>query len=143
MDLTLYQLLTQPMNPKPDLSLVQERQVIPEDWPVVLERIQVYRKQLQHFTVTDGQSPIICVSRVPDLYDRIAATELGTIIHLMGAQPVLDKDRRRYILQVEDFLTLKQYDEKLAKFREAEQKRQEKIRQDEAFYQSAVAGPES
>jgi hypothetical protein len=124
MDLTLYRLLTAQLSAPPDLSLVkQEGQLLVEEWPVVLDKIITYRKQVQYFTVTDGRTSIMCKSDVPDLYDRIAATEVGTIIHLLGAKTVYSQQHRFYTVQVEDFATLKQYDEHLRQIREAEARR--------------------
>ncbi len=120
MDLSLYRILTQQLSPAPDLSCVKQGQLLPEEWPVVLERITSYRKKVQSFTVTDGTTSVVCTSDVPDLYDRIAATELGTIIHLLGARTVFNPSSRTYALQIEDYVTLKQYDEHLRRIREAE-----------------------
>ncbi len=123
MDFALYHILTQQLSPSPDLSLVKQGQLLPEEWPVVLEKISTFRKKVQFFTITDGKTPLICYSSVPDLYDRITATELGTIIHLLGARTVFDQQHRCYVLHIEDFVTLKQYDEHLRKIREAEARR--------------------
>jgi hypothetical protein len=123
MDLTLYRLLTQQLSPQPDLSLVKQSQLLPEAWPVVLDKIITYRKKIQHFTVTDGKTSLICISDVPDLYNRIASTEIGTIIHLLGARTVFNPTHRGYVVHAEDFVTLKQYDEHLREVREAEARR--------------------
>lgn len=124
MELTLYRILAQQLSPEPDLSTIkQQGQLFPESWPVLLEKITTYRKQVQSFTVTDGKTSLTCQSRVPDLYDRIAATEVGTIIHLLGAKTIYNQSQRQHIVQIEDFVTLKQYDEHLRKIREAEAKR--------------------
>lgn len=120
MDLSLYRILTQQLSPAPDLSRVKQGQLLPEEWPVVLEKITSYRKKVQSFTITDGSTSVICMSDVPDLYDRIAATELGTIIHLLGARTIFSQASRTYVLQIEDYVTLKQYDEHLRQIREAE-----------------------
>lgn len=129
MDLTLYRLLTQQVSPPPDLSLVKQGHLLPEEWPVVLEKIISYRKKVQHFTVTDGKTSVVCTSDVPDLYDRITATEIGTIIHLLGARTVFTQASRSYTVQIEDFATLKQYDEHLRKVREAEARRQAELQE--------------
>lgn len=123
MDLSLYNILTQQLSPPPDLSQVKQGQLLPEEWPVVLEKISTFRKQVRFFTITDGRHSVICHSNVPDLYDRITATELGTIIHLLGSRTVFDPQHRCYILYIEDFATLKQYDEHLRRIREAEARR--------------------
>jgi hypothetical protein len=135
MDFSLYRLLIQQVSPPPDLSLVKQGQLLPEEWPVVLEKIITFRKKVQSFTVTDGKISVICMSDVPDLYDRIAATELGTIIHLLGARTVFNQAHRAYLLQVEDFATLKQYDEHLRTIREAEARRLADLHDEMADYQ--------
>lgn len=123
MDLSLYRILAQQLSPAPDLSLVKQGHLLPEEWPVVLDKIQSYRKKVLSFTVTDGKTSVLCMSDVPDLYDRIAATEVGTIIHLLGARTIFSQSHRTYILQIEDFATLKQYDDHLRAIREAEARR--------------------
>ena len=120
MDFSLYRILTQQIAPPPDLSRVKQGQLLPEEWPVVLEKITSYRKKVQSFTVTDGHTSVVCMSDVPDLYDRITSTELGTIIHLLGARTVFNQSTRTYVLYIEDYVTLKQYDEYLRQIREAE-----------------------
>lgn len=127
MDLSLYRLLIQQISPPPDLAIVKQGELLPETWPVVLERISSYRKQVQHFNVTDGKTSVIVTSDVPDLYDRIAATEIGTIIHLLGAKTAFNQQHRGYIVQIEDFATLKQYDEHLREVQEAEARRQAEL----------------
>lgn len=123
MDLSLYRLLISQLSTPPDLALVRQGQLLPEEWPVVLERINSYRKQIQSFTVTDGKASITITSDVPDLYDRVARTEIGTIIHLLGARTVFNPQQRGYNVSIEDFATLKQYDEHMRRIREAEAKR--------------------
>jgi hypothetical protein len=124
MELTLYRIIAQQLSPEPDLGTVkQQGQLLPEEWPVILEKITSYRKQIQSFVVSDGKTSLVCTSDVPDLYDRIAATEIGTIIHLLGSKTVYNQSQRQYTVRIEDFMTLKQYDEHLARIREAEAKR--------------------
>jgi len=124
MELALYRIIAQQLSPEPDLCIVkQQGQLLPEEWPVILEKITSYRKQVQSFVVSDGKPSLTCISDVPDLYDRIAATEIGTIIHLLGAKTVYNQSQRQYIVRIEDFMTLKQYDEYLTRIREAEAKR--------------------
>jgi hypothetical protein len=124
MELTLYRIIAQQLSPEPDLANVkQQGQLLPEEWPVLLEKITSYRKQVQSFVVSDGKTSLTCLSDVPDLYDRIAATEIGAIIHLLGAKTVYNQSQRQYVVRIEDFMTLKQYDEHLTRIREAEAKR--------------------
>lgn len=120
MDFSLYRILTQQLAVPPDLSRVKQGQLLPEEWPVVLEKITSYRKKVQSFTITDGSTSVVCMSDVPDLYDRITSTELGTIIHLLGARTVFNQATRTYVVYIEDYVTLKQYDEYLRQIREAE-----------------------
>lgn len=124
MELSLYRIIAQQLSPEPDLDPIkQQGQLLPEEWPVILEKISTYRKQVQSFIVSDGKTSLTCTSDVPDLYDRIAATEIGTIIHLLGAKTVYNQSQRQYTVRIEDFMTLKQYDEHLTRIREAEAKR--------------------
>ena len=124
MELTLYRIITQQLPSEPDLAPTkQQGHLLPEEWPVLLEKITSYRKQVQSFVVSDGKTSLTCTSDVPDLYDRIAATEIGTIIHLLGAKSVYNQSQRHYSVRIEDFMTLKQYDEHLSRIREAEAKR--------------------
>jgi hypothetical protein len=136
MDLTLYRLLVQQLSPQPDLSLIKQGELLPEVWPVVLDKIITYRKKIQYVTVTDGKTSIQCHSDVPDLYDRIATYELGTIIHLLGARTVFQPAQRGYIVLMEDFMTLKQYDEHLREVREAEARRLADLHDELAEYQN-------
>ena len=138
MDFSLYQILIQHLSPPPDLSLVKQGQLLPEEWPVVLDKIISYRKKVQSFIVTDSKTSVICTSDVPDLFDRIASTELGTIIHLLGARTVFSQAHRTYILNIEDFVTLKQYDEHLRKIREAEARRLADLHDELAEYQRST-----
>jgi hypothetical protein len=137
MDFSLYRILIQQLSPPPDLSLVKQGQLLPEEWPVVLDKIISYRKKVQSFIVTDSKTSVICTTDVPDLFDRIAATELGTIIHLLGARTVFSQAHRAYILNIEDFVTLKQYDEHLRKIREAEARRLADLHDELAEYQKS------
>lgn len=136
MDLALYRVLTQQLATPPDLSHVKQGALLPEEWPVVLEKIISYRKQVQSFRVTDGKTSVLCYSDVPDLYERIATTELGTIIHLLGSRTTFDQESRTYKLQVEDFCTLKQYDEHLKDLREEEARRLADLQDEMASYRN-------
>jgi hypothetical protein len=137
MDFSLYRLLSQHLAPSPDLSLVKQGQLLPEEWPVVLEKIVTFRKKVQFFTITDGKISVICHSNVPDLYDRVTGTELGTIIHLLGTRTVFDQQHRCYVVHLEDFVTLKQYDEHLRQIREAEARRLADLHDEMAEYHRA------
>lgn len=137
MDLTLYRILSQQLTPMPDLGQVTDGKLLPEEWPVVLDKIVTYRKKFQYFTVTDGRRTLICNSDVPDFCDRITRVELGTIIHLLGSKTVYSTQHKCYVAIVEDFVTLKQYDEHLRRIREAEARRLADIHDEMALYQYA------
>jgi hypothetical protein len=138
MDLTLYRILAQQLLPAPDLNVVKQGQLLPEEWPVVLDKIVTYRKKFQHFTVTDGKTTLICNSDSPDLCDRIARTELGTIIHLLGSRTVFSTQNNGYLVMVEDFATLKQYDLHLREIREAEARRLADMHDELSRYHTAT-----
>ena len=120
--------------------MVRDGHLLPEEWPVVLDKITTYRKKIQYFTVTDGKTSLICTSDVPDLYNRIAATEVGTIIHLLGARTVFSPQHRSYVVTMEDFVTLKQYDEHLRRIREAEARRLADLHDEMSAYHHAYSG---
>jgi hypothetical protein len=126
----LYEILIQQLPERPDLSVVQKRQPIPEDWPVLLTRVQLFRKQVQQFVVTDNNVTVICRSRLPEVYDKIVSMELGTIIHLIGTEITFDSERKCYIADVQNIYTLKEYDEHLKVIRQAEEERLAKLRED-------------
>jgi hypothetical protein len=137
MDLTLYRILSQQLSPAPNLALVKEGQLLPEEWPVVLEKIVTYRKKFQYFTVTDGKTTLTCNSDMPDFCDRIAKVELGTIIHLLGSRTVFSTQNNGYVVIAEDFATLKQYDEHLREIREAEARRLADLHDEMSLYHAA------
>lgn len=113
MDITFYQILKQQLTEPPDLSIIQSKHPLPENWPVLLHSIQTFRKQMNSFTISDGNKTVLCVSTLPEVYEKVTSMELGTIIHLMGADTVYDNDRRAYILDVHSVFTLKEYDDHL------------------------------
>jgi hypothetical protein len=93
------------------------------------------RKNVQYFQITDSKRQVICTSSVPDLYRRITQTELGTIIHLLGAKTLYNPQYKQYILNIEDFVTLKQYDDQMRKIREEEARRMADMHDTFAEYQ--------
>jgi hypothetical protein len=123
MDLTLYRLLTQQLPDTPDLSVVQRRLPVPEEWPLVLKSFQTFRKQMKSFTVTDGTHAAICISGLPELYDKVAAMEIGTIVHLIGAETVFNDEHKGYVLDLHDVYTLKEFDDHLKRLQQAEAER--------------------
>jgi hypothetical protein len=123
MDLSLYNFLTEHLAEPPNLSIVQEKLPIPEDWPVILSDIEIFRKQIQGFSVSDGSHQVFCISKLPELYNKVATLEVGTIIHLIGTQTLYDDVRKSYIVDVHDIFTLKEYDELLKERQRAEEER--------------------
>ena len=125
--LALYTVLIQQLSEQPNLSIVQDRQLIPEHWPVILTEILSFRKQIQGFVVSDGQHQVVCVSSLPEVYERVSSLELGTIIHLIDSELRQDEPNRRYNMDVKDICTLKEFDERL-KYQQLEAKRAEEER---------------
>ncbi|MBY0450034.1 MAG: hypothetical protein K2X01_05350 [Cyanobacteria bacterium] len=125
--LALYTILIQQLSEQPDLSIVQDRQLIPEHWPVILTEILSFRKQIQGFVVSDGKHQVVCVSSLPEVYERVSSLELGTIIHLIDPELRQDEPNRRYNIDVKDICTLKEFDERL-KNQQLEAKRAEEER---------------
>ncbi|MDX2085543.1 MAG: hypothetical protein SFZ03_09160 [Candidatus Melainabacteria bacterium] len=124
-----YDILTQQLSERPDLSVVQQRQPIPEDWPVLLHRVQWFRKQVQQFFVSDGRVSVICRSNLPDVYNKIAVLEIGTIIHLIGCETIYDGEHKCYVADVQDVFTLKEYDDRLKAIHQAEAERLARLRE--------------
>lgn len=125
--LALYQILIQQLSEQPNLAIVQDRQLIPEHWPVILTEILSFRKQIQGFVVSDGSNQVVCVSSLPEVYERVSSLELGTIIHLIDPELRQDEPNRRYNIDVKDICTLKEFDERL-KNQQLEAKRAEEER---------------
>jgi hypothetical protein len=123
MDLTLYHCVIQHLSEPPDLAIIQNKQPMPEDWPVVLQSIDRYRKTIESFSVTEGKNTVTCIATLPEVYDKIAALEIGNIVHLIGCETVFDDKRKAYILDVQDVFTLKEYDDLLQERKKAEEER--------------------
>lgn len=134
MNLSFYQLIISHLSEAPDLSIVQTRHPVPEQWPLVLEGMQISKKQVQSFSVTDGKTSVYCVAPVPEIYDKAAHLERGAIIHLLGSSPKFDNHRKIYILEVQSICTLKEFDDRIKQEREEEALRRAKI-QDEGFFE--------
>lgn len=129
MDLTLYNLLTQQLPDKPNVAIVQDRQPLPEAWPLVLKTIDTFRKQVLGFVVTDGQTQLYCTSSLPEVYDRVNAIELGTIIHLIGSETYFSDQQKGYCVDVQTVYTLKEYDSYMKEHQLLEQERLAKLRE--------------
>ncbi|MBK8189554.1 MAG: hypothetical protein IPK79_03805 [Vampirovibrionales bacterium] len=118
--LQLYRLVISHLSDEPDVAIVQSRQPVPEEWPLILQETATLRGQFQHFLVSDGKRAVQCVTAVPDLQRKVMNMEAGAIIHLIGAEVRFDDATRTYILDVQDTCTLKEFDTRL-KQREREQ----------------------
>lgn len=118
--LQLYRLVISHLSDAPDLAIVQDRQPVPEEWPLILRETVTQRGQFQYFVVTDGVRDVQCVTHVPDLQRKVMGLEAGAIIHLIGAEIRFDDTCRAYILDVQDTCTLKEFDTRL-KQRQREQ----------------------
>jgi hypothetical protein len=140
MDLTLYNLLIQQLPEPPDLSIILDRHPMPEEWPVVLEKLETFRKQTRSFQVTDGKRSITCISTLPEVYERVSALELGTIVHLIGCETVFDDDRRTYVLDVQSVCTLKEYDDYLKEQHQREMERLAYLREQDYLEQMQRGG---
>ncbi|MDH4378318.1 MAG: hypothetical protein QE263_00215 [Vampirovibrionales bacterium] len=121
-DLTLYQLLLTQLPEPPDLTCVQQRQPLPEHWPVVLKAFDMRRGAMESFTITDGKTEVICLSRVPDVVARLATMEIGTVLHILGGEIRHSEMYKTYVVDVQDICSLKDYDA-LLKQRERETRR--------------------
>ncbi len=123
LDFTLYNLLTSQLPEPPDLSIVQSKHPLPEVWPVVVKEIVHFRKQLQYFIVSDGRQEVFCFTKVPEIEDKVAVLELGSIIHLIGAETRFSDKEKRYVVDFEEICTLKEYDNRVKQQAEDENNR--------------------
>ncbi len=123
MDLTLYNIVISQLAEAPDLSIVQNKQPIPEAWPLVVKEVSNFRKQLQHFTVFDGKATAFCFTNVPEIEARVAALEIGSIIHLIGAETRFNDEKKCYVVDFEEICTLKEYDNRMKQQVEDEKNR--------------------
>lgn len=128
MDFTLYRLVIAQLAEAPDLQVIQQPHPCPEDWPLVLSRVERFRGQIQRFFVSDGETEVACTSTMIDVYDKITGLDLGAIIHLKGALPRFHEPDKRYQLEVDQVLTLKEYDEELKAEKAREAKRRAKLK---------------
>ncbi|MBY0404611.1 MAG: hypothetical protein K2X66_11980 [Cyanobacteria bacterium] len=147
MDTTLYQILKDQLPEPPDLSIIQQKHPMPEAWPVILKSVDLFRKKIQAFTVSDGTHSVFCQSVLPEVYDKIASLELGTIIHLVGSETVFDNESKRYVLDIHSVLTLKEYDDHLKEQARQESERLARLREqdyrDQDYFESQNQGIQS
>lgn len=129
MDLTLYHLITHQLTDPPDLSIIDQKHPVPENWPLVLEGLQTFRKKILGFTVTDGKRSVYCISNLPEVYERVASLEAGIVIHLIGAETIYDDTRKSYILDIQSVVTLKEYDDHLKLLEKEEMERLARLRE--------------
>jgi hypothetical protein len=137
LNLTLYQILIDQLPDKPNLSVVQERHPLPENWPVMLKSIDSFRKQVQGFVVTDGENELYCTSNLPEAYNKVNAMELGTIFHLMGPQPYFSDPRKQYCVDIHDVYTLKEFDDYMKHQQQLEMERLARLREQDYLEQLA------
>lgn len=128
-NLTLYQIILAQLGETPDLTRIQQCEPCPEGWPLLLVEIQVFRRQVQGFIVSDGKTKVFCRSSMSELYDKLAALGAGAIIHLSGSKAVFFEAQKAYGLEVDAVLTLKEYDDELKRQQAAETQRRERLRQ--------------
>jgi hypothetical protein len=139
-DFTLYSFLVRQLQDghldEPiDLSIVQHRRPIPEAWPVVFTGIVTFRKSIRYFTVSDGRTTVACYGSVPDeLYERVAHLEPGAILHLIDAEPRFNAEQNAYVLDVQDVMSLKAYENHVNAMRTQEAERMARVRAVNTFY---------
>jgi hypothetical protein len=130
----LYEMLVQQLPTRPNLSILQDKQPWPEEWPVIFMGMETYRKQIQGFRISDGMRTLVCKSTLPEVYQQIAVMEEGTIFHVLQADTVFDEALRGYTLNVPTVMTLRQFDHHLSQLRAAEAQRQARLAQEESYY---------
>jgi hypothetical protein len=126
--LPLYQLLVAQLPEVPDLTIIQTPSPCPEPWPLLLKEVITSRRQVTGFTVSDGKTQVLCKASVPEVYDKVVALKTaGVIIHLRGALPVFMESEKAYGLEIEDILTLKEFDEALQRKQAKEERRKARL----------------
>ncbi len=123
LDFTLYNIVTSQLPEPPDLSVIQEKSPLPETWPVMVRQIVNFRKQLQYFIVSDGTKEVLCFTKVPEIEEKVASLEIGSIIHLIGAETRFSDKEKRYVVDFEEICTLKEYDNRMKEQVEIENNR--------------------
>lgn len=121
-------LLTQ-LAEKPNLAGIQDKHPLAEAWPVLLADIKTFRSQMQHFVISDGQTQTICTTTLPDVEAKIKQMELGSIIHVIGAEIKYSEAHKQYVVDVQEVCTLKEYDDRIKEQAEIQRQRQEWLKQ--------------
>jgi hypothetical protein len=124
---SLYQFLLEQLPEKPNLTLVQTPSPCPEPWPLLLKELRMARRQVIGFVVSDGTTQVVCKASVPEVYDKVLALDVGSIIHLRGALPVFMESEKAYGLEIESILTLKEFDDELQRLKAKEDRRKAKM----------------
>jgi hypothetical protein len=140
--LPLYQLLVAQLPEAPDLTIIQTPSPCPEPWPLLLKDVITSRRQVTGFIVSDGKTQVLCKASVPEVYDKVVALKTaGVIIHLRGALPVFMESEKAYGLEIEDILTLKEFDEALQRKQAKEERRKARL-QDQLRKEGYLAAEE-
>jgi hypothetical protein len=128
-NLALYQIITSSLAEVPDLSCIQACEPCPQSWPLLLVEIQTFRRQVLGFVVSDGKRRVFCRTSITEVYNKLAAMGEGAIIHLVGSKPVFFESQKAYGLELDNVISLKEYDDELKQQQKAEAKRLERLRQ--------------
>lgn len=121
----LYQTITQHLSESPDVSIIQQRQPLPEEWPLILTAIHTQRGWLTSVEMSDGEHTVHCTTTIPDLAKRLMTMELGTIVHILGGEARFSEAHKAYVVDIQQICTLKEYDTLLKNRSEEEQRRAE------------------
>ncbi len=106
----MYAAITQHLPEAPNLAIVQQRQPLPEQWPVMLVAIHTQRGMLTSIEVGDGTHTAHCTTSIPDLAQRLTTMEAGAIVHVLGGEPRHSDAHGAYVLDIQQVCTLKEYD---------------------------------
>ncbi len=121
----LYAAITQHLPEQPDLAIIQQRQPLPEQWPVMLVAIHTQRGWLTSIEVSDGAHTVHCTTTIPDVAKRLMTMESGTIVHVLGGEPRHSEAHSAYVLDIQQVCTLKEYDTLVKTRAEEDQRRAE------------------
>jgi hypothetical protein len=144
--LPLYQAVISHLPQAPDLSTIQQRQPLPEDWPVMLVSIHTGRGgYLETIEITDGTHTAHCTTTIPDVANRLVSLDAGTVIHILGGETRYSDQHRCYVLDIENVCTLKEYDTITKQRAAADAERAEHQRQwlEETYFSNDTADTDS